>query len=156
MKHFNKVKHNLAIVNTHRAGAPYTLDGVHHFNNGDLAEIAVKARLGYAPVKDANTAFDVDSDIPELGASVKSGKATLCSAKLGDDFDTVLANFMARVHSELFIWVIADEVEVEAWQMDAAEFVEFTRKFAGFEADRKVIRYRTSSKALVKWLNERS
>lgn len=156
MKHFDKVKHNIAIVNTRRAGAPYTIDGEHHFNNGDLAEITVKAALGYAPIKDANTAYNIDSDIPEICASVKSAKATLCSAKLGNDFDSVLTAFMNTVHSTCFIWAIADIDNVEFWEMNASEFVEFTKLFGYFTEDRKVIRYKTSSKAMIKWLNDRS
>ena len=73
---------------THK-GAPYTLDGEHYMNSGEFAEVADKMVKGYGSKKDANTPFDKGSDIEETNTSVKSSKATLTSAQIGYDFDSI-------------------------------------------------------------------
>lgn len=144
-------KHNVAYTTTARKGAPYTIDGVHHFNGGDLSEICAKGLLGYAAAKDANTSFDKGSDIPELSASVKSAKATLTSMVLGDNFDDVLKIYFERTHSTMWIWSYVNGDEVELYVMDKVEFEEFTKLFASWASDRKVIRYKTTSKKMTEW-----
>ena len=70
-------------------GAPYTMDGEHYMNGGEFAEVADKMVKGLGSKKDANTPFDMGSDIEETQTSVKSSKATLTSAKIGYDFDSI-------------------------------------------------------------------
>lgn len=135
-------------------GAPYTMDGEHFMNGGELCEAAIKAALGFDARKDASTPFDADSDIPELHASVKSSKATLTGIKLGADMDEILRNYFARVASTLWIWVVLIDETVTAYEMNREEFESFTREFARVE--REVIRYKTSSSKMIQWLEERA
>ena len=82
-----------------RKGAKYTLDGTHYMNGGEFAEVATKAALGFEAHKDANTAYNEGSDIPEINASVKSSKATLVNMKLADTFDESVQSASSTEHS---------------------------------------------------------
>lgn len=135
-------------------GAPYTMDGGQSWkNHGDLCEIALKSVLGFKAEKDGNGSYDTCSDIEELNTSVKSAKATLVNKVLGDCFDSYLDKYLATVHSNRWAWVtIIDDVVVAYW-MDKAEFVEFTKMWAYWTADRKVIRYKDCSSKMLRWLD---
>lgn len=135
-------------------GAPYTIDGEHYMNAGELCETAIKAALGFDARKDASTPFDAGSDIPELHASVKSSKATLTGIKLGATMDEILGNYFKRVASTLWIWVVLIDETVTAYEMNREEFESFTREFARVE--REVVRYKTSSSKMIQWLEERA
>ena len=87
-------------------GAPYTLDGEHYMNGGEFAEVADKMVKGLGSKKDANTPFDKGSDIEETDTSVKSSKATLTSAQIGYDFDSIKRCYFARVHSTNWDYVV--------------------------------------------------
>lgn len=140
---------------THK-GAHYTFDGgITHCNGGDAMEIFTKAGKGYRPAKDSNTAYDIASDIPELNASVKSSKATLVNKYLGADLDSVLAVYFENVHSNLWIWAVKIEESITTYEMDRTEFEEFTRKWARYDNSRKVIRYKSTTTIMIKWLEER-
>jgi hypothetical protein len=123
-------------------------------NAGDRAERAVKLALGYDASKDANTAFDIDSDIPELCASVKSSKSTLTSARSGDSFEAILRVYFARTASKLWIWAVQDEDALTIYVMDRHEFEAFTRAFASVQCG--VIRYKYTSSKMIQWLDERA
>lgn len=138
--------------NPEHKGAPYTIDGEHWFNGGDLHEMLAKDGYGYKPVKDANSAYDVASDIPEMRASVKSSGATLVNRVLGYDFDSVLNHYFATVHSDLWIWAVKIDETLVTYEMDRNEFEKFVREWAGFLADRKVIRFKKTSGKMIKWL----
>lgn len=141
--------------NPDHKGAPYTLDGVRYMNAGDLHEILVKSCKGLEAVKDGNGAFDVTDDIPELNASVKSGKATLTSRVLGDDFASVKAEYFKAVHSTLWIWAVIIDDTLVTYEMNKDEFSEFIDNWATFASDRKVIRFKTSSSKMLGWLRAR-
>lgn len=138
-----------------RKGAKFTLDGIHWLNSGEFAEVADKAIKGYDLSKDANTAYDKGSDIKETRTSVKSGKATLTSKVLGNSMKEVLNTYFANTHSTNWDWVVLIDDEVIIYNMNAKEFNEFTREWATYDANRKVVRYKATSGKMLKWLEER-
>lgn len=134
-----------------RKGAKYTLDGTHYMNGGEFKEIVAKDVTGYAGGKDANTRYDMGSDIPELNASVKSSKATLVNMKLGDDFDSSINTYFANVHSNLFIWVSVNEEIATLYMMNAEEFKAFLYKFSGLN-ERGFVRFKAESGKMIAYL----
>ena len=135
-------------------GAPYTFDGLRYVNGGEWKEVEFKAALGYAAVKDANGRYDMTDDVPEIGASVKSSKATLVNKVLGESFTEVKAVYMATVHSTKWVWVSIHDEELTAYYMDKAEFSRFLDAWAGFDKDRKVIRFKAESNKMLQWLDD--
>ena len=92
------------IFNPEHKGAPYSLNGGESWTNGgELKEVLFKSCLGLEAKKDACGAYDKTDDVPELGASVKSSKATLVNKVLGYDFDSVKRHYFATVHSTLWV-----------------------------------------------------
>lgn len=138
-----------------RKGAKYSLDGEHWLNNGEFAEVADKAVKGYDLNKDANTAYDMGSDIEQTSTSVKSGKATLTSKVLGESKEEVVKTYFANVHSTNWDWVILLDESVIIYNMNAEEFKEFIEEWASYDAIRKVIRFKTTSSKMVRWLEDR-
>jgi hypothetical protein len=144
------------IFDPEHKGAPYSMNnGESWMNNGELCEVMFKAVNNFAAVKDACGAYDVTDDVPELGASVKSSRCTLVNRVLGYDYDSVKRHYFATVHSTLWIWVTIKEDILTAYYMDAEEFETFMDKFAGFDKDRKVIRFKRESLKQLQWLDER-
>lgn len=139
---------------THK-GAPYTLDGEHWMNGGEFAEVADKMVKGLGSKKDANTPFDKGSDIEETQTSVKSSKATLTSAQIGYDFDSIKNCYFARVHSTNWDYVIIMDDSVIIYNMNASEFSEFLTNWSTYNKDRNVIRIKATSAKMVNWLEER-
>ena len=137
-----------------RSGAKYTLDGIHYMNGGEFAEVATKVALGYAPHKDANTAYSEGSDIPELRASVKSSKATLVNMKLANGFEESIEVYFKNTHSTCFIYTVLLDDMTTLYIMDAAEFREFIRRFATLN-ERGFIRFKATSGKTIQWLEER-
>ena len=138
---------------THK-GAPYTLDGVHWFNHGDLCEMALKHCMGLKAEKDGNGKWNECSDIAETCTSVKSSRATLASDLIGTDMSEMLSRYFAEVHSTNFSYVaIIDDTLVE-YNMNAEEFNEFIRTGASIN-ERKVIGFKSTSAKMLRWLEER-
>jgi hypothetical protein len=102
-------------------------------------------------------AFDKGSDIPENMASVKSARFTLVSGKLvkGDTMEEQWADYKARVHSKLFVYVTKDNV---AYEMNMNEFEKFVFTFCKMERESSKnggglkIRCKSESKELIEWL----
>ena len=137
-------------------GAPYSFNmGESYVNHGEFAEVVAKHALGYAPTKDANSAYDMASDIAELRASVKSSKATLVNRVLGYDFQSTKAHYMATVHSTSWIWASVGTEEVTLYYMNAEEFSDFINAWGYWAADRKVIRFKAESGKMLRWFEER-
>lgn len=134
-----------------RKGAKYTLDGTHYMNGGEFAEVATKAALGYNAHKDANTAYNEGSDIPEINASVKSSKATLVNMKLADTFDESVEVYFQNTHSTCFIYTIIIDDMTNIYMMNAVEFKEFIYKFASLN-ERGFIRFKATSGKTVAFL----
>lgn len=138
-----------------RKGAKYTFDnGEHWKNGGEATEICLKGGLGFTPTKDGNTPFDVGSDIEPLQMSVKSSKATLTSIILGYDFDSILKCYFERTASNQWAWGILIDDTITAYIMNAQEFERFTREWASYDDNRKVIKYKATSGKMIKWLEE--
>lgn len=78
--------------------------------------------------------FDQGSDIDEMGISVKSARATLCSGKAlsAETFEGQLAEFFTRVQSEIFAFVSRDGI---AYMMNPVEFHEFVETFGKWTRD---------------------
>lgn len=148
--------HGITYARTAHRGAPYTLDGAHFLNAGELTEICVKSALGFAPEKEANTSFRLASDIEALRASVKSAKATLTSERLADNFTDALTRYLAETASALWIFAVVNGERVTIYEMGASEFRAFTERWARWEAERGVIRYREASSKMLAWLDERA
>lgn len=150
--------HNLTYTyNGDRKGAKYTFDnGKHWCNGGDATEICAKSGLGFEPTKDGNTPFDVGSDIEPLQMSIKSSKATLTSIILGYDFDSILKCYFERTASNKWAWGILIDDTVTLYIMNAQEFEQFTRLWASYDDNRKVIKYKATSGKMIKWLEEQS
>ena len=136
-------------------GAPYTLDGEHYMNCGEFAEVADKMDKGYGSKKDANTPCDKGSDIEETNTSVKSSKATLTSAQIGYDFDSIKRCYFARVHSTNWDYVMILDDTVIIYNMDAAEFESFLDNWSTYCKDRNVIRIKATSGKMLRWFDER-
>lgn len=134
-------------------GAPYTIDGEKFINGGEFAEIVTKAVLGYTAEKDANTPFDKGSDIEELCASVKSSKATLTSAVLGSDYDTIKRVYFERVHSTAWIYTVIIEDTAILYRMDKKEFAVFMDNFGYYAKERQTIRFKATSGKMIAWLD---
>ena len=139
-----------------RKGTKWSLDGEKWMNGGEFKEIAYKACLGYKAEKDANTRFDKGSDIEERAESVKSSKATLTSAKLGESLEEIIKAYFERVASDKFTWVTIFGNELKAYTMNANEFKKFIEEWARYDKSRKVVRFKVTSKKMVRWLEERA
>ena len=149
-----KINFHFTFDPTHK-GAPYTLDGEHYMNNGEFAEVADKLVKGLGSKKDANTPFDKGSDIEETLTSVKSSKATLTSAQIGYDFDSIKSCYFARVHSTNWDYVVILDDSIIIYNMNAHEFDLFLSNWATYNADRNVIRFKATSSKMLRWLDER-
>lgn len=136
---------------TDHRGAPYTIDGTHFLNYGQLVQIArVSVKTGQITKPD-NIRYDLDSDLSEYSESIKSAKATLVNMYLGDDLESVLNTYKSTTHSQLHSWCDLKDNELTAYVMDTDEFIEFTRLFGRYDHNRKVVRYKTHSSLMVKW-----
>lgn len=137
-----------------RRGAMYSLDGIKWFNRGEAVEIIVKAAMGFAPIKDGNGAYDVTDDIPEIGASVKSERATLVNRVLGEDLPSVVNAYCETVHSTKFIYgVPSDDMKtVKTYTMDKSTFKKFLLRFASFQKYNKCVRLPHNNATVLRWL----
>lgn len=140
--------------NAEKKGAKFTFDGIHYMNNGEFIESQLKHCMGYGDKKDANTPFDMGSDIPEISCSVKSGKATLCNEILGNDFDSSLETYFARTASKMWAWGFIIDETLTVFLMNQKEFHDFTRNWAGYSSEQK-IRYKAMSSKMLAWLEAR-
>lgn len=136
-------------------GAPYSVDGIHWMNGGELSEIVDKSIRGLEARKDANTSYDKGSDIEETATSVKSGNATLVNKVLGENFEEIQKVYFETCHSTNWDWVVILDDTAIIYNMNRVEFKEFMNTFGRFCADRKVIRFLKTSTKMLKWLDER-
>lgn len=135
--------------------APYTIDGEHYMNGGEFAEIADKLVKGLGSKKDANTPFDMGSDIEETYTSIKASKATLTSKQIGYDFESIKRCYFARVHSTNWDYVVIINDTIIIYNMNAKEFEEFLDHWATYCSGRNVIRLKATSAKMLTWLDER-
>ena len=140
--------------NTAHKGANYTFDGEHWVNGGEFAEIITKSVLGFEAKKDANTAYDVASDIEEINASVKSSRFTLVNKKLADTFDETVNRYFETVHSTQWIYTIVMENTATMYFMTAEDFREYLYKFTALN-ERNVIRSKATSAKMIAWFESK-
>ena len=139
-----------------RKNAKYTIDGVHYMNHGDFCEILAKDALGYEAKKDANTAFNMGADIPELNASVKSIRCGLTDMKLGNDPKIWWNRFWAMADpTQIAIWVCEHDGEVDLWFMSHEEFKEFCKEFAKWDGYCNKYRISTCANKTNAWLEKK-
>lgn len=130
-------------------------------NFGAYAESVVAFDVIGKFVPHDSVPFDVDSDIPEIRASVKSPRFTLVSATLsrGETFEEKVNDYFERVASDLFVYV---SKTLKAYYMNADEFRDFIETFCGLERESEKngggmkIRARSESKAMLRWLEARA
>ena len=136
-------------------GASYSLDGGQHWTNGgEFAEVVTKSVLGFEATKDANSRYDLASDINELRASVKSSRFTLVNMVLGDSFEESLTRYFETVHSTQWIYTIVIDDSAILYYMNKEEFKSFVETFCFFN-ERKAIRCKATSGKMIKWFEER-
>lgn len=101
--------------------------------------------------------FDMDSDIPEYGMSVKANRFTLASAKVltGDTWEEMINNFFQMTASKVFAYVTKEMV---AYMMNADEFREFLLLFTFLDKESTKngggykVRAKEESKKMLAWL----
>lgn len=143
------------IFDTAHKGSNYSFDGGQHWcNGGEAAEIITKSVLGFKAEKDANTSYDVASDIEEISASVKSSRFTLVNMVLADTFEETIERYFETVHSNTWIYTVVIEDTATLYWMDAIEFKAFLYQFCFFN-ERKNVRCKATSGKMLKWLEER-
>jgi len=140
--------------NTAHKGANYTLDNEHWINGGEFAEIVTKSVLGYEAKKDANSRYDVASDIEEINASVKSSRFTLVNMKLAETFEETITRYFETVHSNIWIYTVVMENEATLYYMNKEEFNEFLHTFCFFN-ERFNVRCRATSGKMIAWFENK-
>lgn len=140
-----------------RKGAKYSLDnGKTYKNGGEFSEIIAKGNNGFIATKDGNTPFDKGNDIPEIACSIKSSKATLTSTILGENYAESKQNYFDKTAAKKWWWATFDGEYITVYQMNKQEFADFMDMFAGYEKSRKVIRFKTTSRKMIEWLDSHS
>lgn len=146
------------IVKTEKAhkNAPYTVDGLKHFNAGEIAEALFSYAEGYGFRKDGNTAFDKGSDVGNT--SVKSARARLTTKRLATERLAFIDAYMDAEPSEDFAWIIWQALEegtyITAYKMERHEFRAFAERFTAMTDGTP--RFPINNKALLRWLEERA
>lgn len=106
--------------------------------------------------KPDHVAFDIDSDIPECGISVKSARFTLVSASAltATTFEGQLAEYAERVHSREIAYVTKSDI---AYIMTLPEFITFCTLFCTRQKESEKngggykVRCKTESKKMLAW-----
>lgn len=132
------------------AGAHFTFDGIHYMNAGEYVEVLCKMANNLPAIKDASTPYNVESDIPEYHASVKSSKATLVNKVLAETFEKSLDVYFANTVSSSFWYGSVDNNLLTIYKMTAPIFRKFLEKFGYL--DSKKVRLKAESKMMIKWL----
>lgn len=137
--------------NSTRKRARYTLnDGKTWLNNGEFAEAVTKSVLGFKPTKNANTAYDKASDIPDMGASVKSSRFTLVNAKLAESLENSIERYFETTCSKIWIYTVITGNTATLYFMDRMEFKEFLQGFTKLN-ERGFVRSRATGKRMIGW-----
>ena len=129
----------------------YTVDGSKWLNKGEFNEAVRKAICGEGTDKD-RTAYNESTDIKRTRESVKSGKATLTNIYLGDTLEEVLLNFSISSKAEWYSWNYILDDKQYTYIMDLADFIYFSLRFARYDKERKVVRYKDTSTEMIKYL----
>lgn len=135
------------------AGAHYVVEDREGFlNGGQFKEYAPKRILGLDTKLDP-VRFDLGSDIPELGASVKSDNASLTDVFLGNTKEEILRNYFDRVVSREFWWVDQPERDLlVVYKMDLNKFRKFCELFGAYRQSEKKVRFPKMNTKMLGWL----
>lgn len=134
-----------------RKRARYTLnDGKTWLNNGEFAEAVTKSVLGFKPTKNANTAYNKTSDIPDMEASIKSSRFTLVNAKLSESLENSIERYFETTCSKVWIYTVITNNTATLYFMSQTEFKEFLQGFTKLN-ERGFVRGRATSKKMIKW-----
>lgn len=135
-------------------GAPYTVNHLNWLNGGDLVECAVSEYEGYGFHKDANTAYNLGSDVG--GISVKSARARLTTIRLAKERLEFIKLYMQNEPSQLFCYGIYNGGQsFTFYYMTRQEFIDFAIEFTKMTPSEVTPRFTTTTEAMLKWLNER-
>ena len=146
------------LKNTYTLNLNYTFDpnykGAHyvinnkHMNAGEFIEVALKACKGYEASKDANTRFDMGSDIEETHTSVKTFGFSLCES-IANTFEDTINEYFKRTASNNVSYALLINEEIVEYNMNMDEFKEMLVKFGTWCKDGKKIRVKKNP---LKWL----
>lgn len=145
--------------NPDRPRAPWTLDGIHYFNNGNLAECEASDFYGYGFRYDTDgVPFDKGSDIEPLRYSVKSHNCSLgcvyTTHNTPEGKAEIIAEYFRRTRSVGWVYVVRYEEHSDIYEMDAQEFRYLLENFGSMsrESGKTVykIKIKTSQK-MVRW-----
>lgn len=148
-KHQFEITLKYAMDTAHK-GAPYTIDGTHYMNHGDLMETLVKHAFGFSSGKEQNSRFDCADDIEEIHASVKSSKATLTSVILADTFEETKREYFKRTPSRVWFFAMIVNGALVVYEMNAREFDAFMDAFTYWTKEHRV-RFKYASSKMVRW-----
>lgn len=150
------------IKNTYAININYTFDpnhkGAHYFvngkyaNAGEFVEIALKACKGYTASKDANTRFDMGSDIEETHTSVKTLGFSLCES-IADTFTDTVNEYIKRTASTNVSYAVVVNEEMIEYNMNLNEFKTMLEEFGTWDASKKKIRVKRNP---IHWLEMRT
>lgn len=155
-KHFYHHRMQL-FYNSDRPRAPWTFDGIHYFNHGNLCECEVSDFFGCGFKYDKKAIrFDRGSDINQLCMSVKSDGCTLaCIYRESKDTAKaeIIGEYFERVHSVKWVYVIRKSGYSELYEMNATEFREFVETFGGLSRESGKIYYKVKIRTTQKMEN---
>lgn len=155
--------HRGLLYNPDRPRAPWTLDGIHYFNQGNLCECETSDFYGYGFRYDKKAIrFDKGSDIEQLRLSVKSDGCTLaCVYRESKDTAKaeIIGEYFERTHSIKWVYVIRKSGYSELYEMNATEFREFVETFGGLSRESGKFYYKVKIRTTQKmedWLMARA
>ena len=157
------VHHVPLLYHADRPRSPWTMDGVHHMNDGNLIECECSDCYGYGFRYDTKAVpFDIGSDIEDLRISVKSNGCSLaCVYRESKETAKaeIIAEYFDRVHSRLWAYGIREEKQTVFYEMEREEFKLFVEMFGGLSRESGKtyykIKIRTTQK-MVSWLEDRA
>lgn len=132
-------------------GAHYLIDG-RYANAGEAVEIMLKACKGFEATKDANTRFDMGSDIEETHTSVKTFGFSLCES-IADTFTETISEYFRRTASTNVSYALIVNEEIVEYNMSLEEFKDMLERFGSWDKSGKKIRVKRNPLA---WLEMRA
>ena len=152
----------MEIIYTNHARSHYLVNGgTTYRNHGEVCESIAKFHRGIFTENNPNTAWNEGSDIESEHAEVKSSEAGLGRGIGGYEntaSDKIKTYFREAPADKKWIWVEwnAKTNEVTEYHMNKSEFGKFIREFTrvhNMSNHKEVcIRFKKSSKKMVKWL----
>ena len=134
-------------------GAKYFANGSYK-NEGEIVECGRSEYGGYGFRKDANTAFNMGSDVGDV--SVKSGRARLTTIRLASECIAFIDEYLKQEKSLSFCYgIYHGNGRFTFYEMSRQEFREFAITFVKWTPSESTPRFPTTTKEVVRWLDER-